>query len=80
MHVKVKKWGQNFVIRIPQALAWQARLTVGSGVSLRVEAGKIIIEPDRPGTYSLDELLKGVTSKNLHPEAVWGKPAGREVW
>ena len=29
---------------------------------------------------SLEELLKGITKKNIHPETDRGKPVGKEIW
>lgn len=80
MQSKIQKWGNSLAVRIPQALAQDARLTSGSVISLRVEEGRIIIEVERPKTYSLEELLKEVTPQNLHKETDWGKPVGKEVW
>ena len=35
-------------------------------VEVREEKGRIVIEPVRQKTYVLDDLLKGITSKNRH--------------
>jgi antitoxin component of MazEF toxin-antitoxin module len=34
----------------------------------------------RPRKYTLEQLLAGVTSENLHPEFDTGPPVGREVF
>lgn len=80
MQTKVQKWGNSLAIRIPSAIAKTANLAAGSGVSLVIEEGRIIVEPQPGKRYTLDELLKGVNKKNLHGEMDWGKPAGKEVW
>jgi len=35
-----------------------------------------LIEP----SYTLDELLAGITRANLHEEIDWGPAVGKEVW
>lgn len=68
----VKKWGNSPAIRLPAAVMEAAHLTLEQAVDVRAENGRIIIEPAAPA-YSLDELLAGITAKNLHNEqALWG--------
>jgi antitoxin MazE len=47
---------------------------------VREEAGRIVIEPVRQKTYDLDDLLNGITAKNLHEPIDFGSPAGKEIW
>ena len=49
-------------------------------VDVREEAGRIVIQPIRRKHYDLDELLKGITSKNKHDPVDFGPPSGKEVW
>jgi antitoxin component of MazEF toxin-antitoxin module len=49
-------------------------------VDISVRDGKIVVAPAKRGHYRLDELLKGVTKKNLHRELDTGRPMGREQW
>ena len=42
------------------------RLRLDEVVDVREEQGRIVIEPVRQKTYGLEDLLKGITSKNLH--------------
>jgi antitoxin component of MazEF toxin-antitoxin module len=47
---------------------------------VREEKGRIVIGPVRQKTYVLDDLLKGIASKNLHKAVDFGSPQGKEVW
>ena len=49
-------------------------------VEVREEKGRIVIEPVRGKTYKLEDLLKGINSKNLHEMIDFGPPVGNEVW
>lgn len=42
--------------------------------------GYIVIEPVRRKVYKLDELLGGITGKNLHQPVAMGASVGKEVW
>jgi antitoxin component of MazEF toxin-antitoxin module len=57
-----------------------ANLKLGEEVDVRVEDGLIVISPLRTKTYRLDDLLKGITSRNRHEPADFGPPTGHEVW
>ena len=80
MNATIQKWGNSLALRIPKAVARDTRLGNGSVVNLTVEEGKVVIEPVRKVKYSLEELLKGVSKKNIHPSVDTGPAVGREVW
>lgn len=80
MNATIQKWGNSLALRIPKAVARDTSLSSGSVVNLTVEEGKVVIEPVRRPKYRLEELLKDVTKKNLHPSIDMGPPVGREVW
>ncbi len=46
---------------------------------VREESGRIVIEPAQRKEYDLTELVKGITRENLHDEADFGKPVGKEA-
>ena len=79
MRVTVSRWGNSLGVRIPRALAEDAGVAEGSTVDVRVEGRRIVAVPvdDEP---TLDELLEGVTSDNLHGEALDDGTRGREAW
>jgi antitoxin MazE len=60
-------------------VAAEARVDEGDTVDVSVKNGAIVIRPSAP-TYSLEELVAGITPRNRHDESEWGTPSGREVW
>lgn len=80
MKATVKKWGNSAAVRIPASLMEAMHLDLDEVVEVRQEQGRIVIEPVRQKTYVLNDLLKGVTSKNLHEPIDLGSPQGKEVW
>lgn len=80
MQTKVQRWGNSLGLRIPKSFAEEAGVEAGSEVDLSVEDGELIIRPRRVPRYDLKDLLRGVTSKNVHREIETGPPVGREVW
>ena len=55
------------------------QLEVDEVVEVREDRGRIVIEPVRPRTYELSELLQGITKKNQHREVDFGPAAGGEI-
>jgi antitoxin MazE len=80
MNATIQKWGNSLALRIPKAVARDTQLKNGSVVNLAVRKGMVIIEPVKKSTYQLDELLKGVSKKNIHASVDTGPAVGREVW
>lgn len=66
-------------LRLPKAVALEARIAEGDTVEVSVRDGEIVIRAARPA-YSLLELVDQITPENRHGESDWGKPAGREQW
>jgi antitoxin MazE len=75
----VKKWGNSAALRIPAHLMRAAQLELDEPVDVREESGRIVIEPVRRKVYNLSALVKGITRANLHEEADFGGPAGKEA-
>ncbi len=76
---QVAKWGNSLGLRLPKAIAQQARIEEGDTVEFSVQDGAILIRSTRPA-YSLEDLVSRITPKNRHDETDWDKPAGREQW
>ena len=79
MQTKIQRWGNSLGVRIPRSFAAEARVEAGSSVDISVEEGSLLIRPLRR-RYSLRDLLKKITSRNLHGEVGTGAPVGREAW
>jgi len=80
MRTKVQKWGNSLALRIPKAFALDAQLENNSVVEVSLVEGQIVIKPISPQRWSLDQLLSGVTSDNIHREIDTGIAVGDEVW
>ncbi|MGL5874902.1 MAG: AbrB/MazE/SpoVT family DNA-binding domain-containing protein [Xenococcaceae cyanobacterium] len=76
---KITAWGNSLGIRLPQTLIQQTNLQEGDEVTVSVERGKIVLTPKKP-TYTLEELLEGITPEMQHEEINWGAHKGEEVW
>ena len=79
MKATVRKWDNSAAVRIPASVMEAMHLDLDEVVEVREETGRIVIEPVRQKTYELDDLLKGITSKNLHEPIDVGSPQGKEV-
>ena len=79
MKAKAQKWGNSLAVRIPKSIADQAGVREEDELEIEVVARVIRLKPRRP-EVALENLLKGITRKNLHREADFGRPEGSEVW
>ena len=79
MNTVIRKWGNSPAIRIPISLMNSAQFELEQKVNITVEGGRLIIEPLKQVTYSLDALVAGITPTNLHTEVSFGGPVGKEL-
>ena len=68
MKVKIQKRGNDLVLRIPAPLADGSNIRQGSVVEVSFNLGSLLIGPVDEVDYTLEELLAGVTKRNLHAE------------
>ncbi len=80
MITKVQKWGNSLALRIPKTFAAEARLEHDTLVEMALVDGQIVVRPVRPPAWTLEQLLAGVHTKNIHHEVDTGRPAGKEIW
>jgi antitoxin MazE len=80
MRVQVQKWGNSLAVRIPKPFAADADVREGTELDLAVSEGRLVATLVRRRRPSLQRLLSGVTSKNLHGEVDSGPPMGREAF
>jgi len=78
MLTRVQKWGNSIAIRIPSVFAKEIGLCPDTEVELRLEDNKLVIIPGR--RKQLEELIKQITSENVHNEVDWGEKVGKEEW
>jgi len=79
MKATIQKWGNSLAIRIPKNITKETRVSEGSNIDIMVENGNIVLSPIRK-EYSLKELLKNITIKNIHSEISTGDQIGGEIW
>jgi antitoxin MazE len=77
MRVAVCKWGNSAAVRVPAPALRDAGLEVGQSLELRVEGGRLVLEP---AAESLEALLAKVTPENRHGLALEGTSVGAETW
>jgi antitoxin MazE len=80
MQVLIKKWGNSASVRIPATVMAAAALSVDQAVEVREENGRIIIEPVRAPTYTLDELLADMRPETFPDDEGFGPAVGKEAW
>lgn len=80
MRVQVQKWGNSLALRIPKAVAEDAGVRAGTVLDVAVARGKVVATPVAPVGFSLSDLLRRVTKRNVHGEVELGRRQGREVW
>ncbi|KQQ70948.1 MULTISPECIES: AbrB/MazE/SpoVT family DNA-binding domain-containing protein [Rhizobium/Agrobacterium group] len=79
MRVTVKKSGDSASVRIPAAVMEAANLKPDSVVEVSEENGRIVIQAVTELDTTLDHLVAGMNADNLHDEADFGAPVGREA-
>lgn len=80
MEARVQKWGHSLALRIPSTFAKKSKIHPGSRVDLSEVKGKLVITPLETEGPTLEMLLAGVTTDNLHHEVVTGDAVGNEAW
>lgn len=80
MKTTAQKWGNSLAIRVPKSVAVQVGLKAQDDLEIEVQDGNVVLKPQLRRVYRLDDLVKRITSKNLHGEIDTGSPIGREIW
>ena len=80
METFIRKWGNSPAVRLPSALLRQAGYKLEQKVELAVIDERIVIQAvkEEAATYELAALVDGITDSNVHDEATFGEPIGRE--
>lgn len=80
MRTTVRKWGNSLALRIPSGLAADAHLHDGVEVDVTIKVGRLVVAPVVVPEVSLDTLIAGITSENLHGEHLHDAARGVEAW
>ena len=79
METTIRKWGNSPALRLPNAALKAAGYRLEQKVELTVSRGRIVIRPIEKVEYDLDTLISDIKSDNLHDEASFGEPVGKEA-
>ena len=80
---KLRKVGGSVMLAVPPALLNVMDLQAGAEVSLAVEGGRLMVEPQQRPRYTLDELLAqcDASAEQTAEDREWldAKPVGGEL-
>jgi antitoxin MazE len=79
MQAVIKKSGNSPALRLSPAIMKSAHLSLDQLVSVKVQRGRIVIEPIVKNEYSLEELISGISDDNIHREMSFGRTIGEEM-
>lgn len=79
MDAIIRKWGNSPALRLPTAVLKEAGYQLDQTVDLVVSRGSIVIRPSSKVEYDLDALVSGINAGNIHEEASFGAPVGKET-
>ena len=84
MHTtNLRKVGGSVMMVLPPAILDMLHLQAGATVGVRVEGGRLVVEPSPRPRYSLDELLAqcDASAEASAEDGDWlaGKPVGHEL-
>ena len=80
MFTKIQKWGSRLAAGFPKAFAQDAQLKNDPVVEVSLVDGQINLKAVAAQVWSLEQLLSGGSSINLHQETQTGDALGNEVW
>jgi antitoxin MazE len=75
---QVAKWGNSLAVRIPRAVAEQARLQEGDAIVIEALDGHVELRPAEK-IPTLEELVAQITKENRREETDWGPDRGKEI-
>lgn len=74
---QVVKWGNSLAVRIPKAVAREARLREGDSILIEASDGHIELRR-RQKMPTLKQLVAQITPENRYAETGWSGDRGRE--
>ncbi len=79
METVIRKWGNSPAVRLNAAAMQAAAFGLEQRVTVKASKGRIVIERADDLEIRLEDLLAGITPRNRHAEADFGRPVGREA-
>jgi antitoxin MazE len=75
---QVVKWGNSLAVRIPKAVAVQARMKEGDAVLIKAAKNRIeLLRTEKVPT--LEELVAQIAPGNRYEETTWGRERSKEI-
>jgi antitoxin MazE len=78
--IVIRKWGNSAAVRIPAVVMAEAGIGIDQPVKVRLERGRIVIEPEPRKVFAIRDLIRAIRLDNQHDPIDTGRPLGREVW
>ena len=78
MEATIRKWGNSPAVRLTTSTMKAAAFDLEQKVTIKATRGRIVIEPAGNTGLSLDALVAGISSDNVHEAVDFGGPLGRE--
>lgn len=76
----IKHWGNSLGVRLPAAVAREARLDADQQVRITVEDGRVVITPLAQESLSLEQRLARFDPQRHGGEAMASPAVGAEQW
>lgn len=76
----IKQWGNNLGVRLPAAVAREARLSVDQRVRVSVERGVVVITPVAEAALTLEQRVALFDPARHGGEAMASERIGAERW
>lgn len=76
----IKRWGNNLGVRLPVAVAKEAKLHADQRVKVEVENGRVIITPEASPPMTLEQRLAAYDPGVHGGEVMAVEPVGAEKW
>lgn len=79
LHTNLRKVGGSVMLAVPPAILKKLGLDAGKSVSLDIQDGKLLIQPEKKPSYKLEDLLTEHQAMDIKQDAWEGmKSIGRE--
>ena len=79
MTTKIQKWGNSLAIRLPKAFIENTPFSLGTEVVFNQRGSELILKPVKRKYPTLNEVMKTIDSKKIHPLVDFGPAVGKEI-
>jgi antitoxin MazE len=79
MQVQMQKWGNSLAVRVPKAIAKDAKLAAGDSLEIDVDEQGVLRLQRASKVPTLAQLVAKITPENRYAEVSWGAETKREA-